>query len=91
MSSQIKKIVLDLDGKEVELTLRQAKKLYVLLSELCGAQEYKKEPIYIPVPFRPWRWDNPYWCWDKTTYYSKSSDELKYGVSYQNNTVTLSV
>ena len=34
MKAEIKKIVLDLSGKEVELTLEQAKQLHSLLDEM---------------------------------------------------------
>jgi len=63
--AEIKKVVLQLDDKEIELSVEQAKKLKSLLNELFGKE---KETIFIdryvpnPYPVYPqpyyWRWDS---------------------------------
>ncbi len=49
----LKKIVLDVEGKEIVLTPEQAKKLHEALDELFGMKE-KKE--YVPYPYNPYPW-----------------------------------
>lgn len=61
MEAEIKKIVLKVDKKEIELTPKQAKKLHELLDEMYGTtlrREYT--PIPYPVVIRDYR---PYWDW----------------------------
>ena len=73
MNDIIKKIVLDLgNGKEIELTLAQGKKLKEILDELFGEKVVTvREPHPIPMPYPlpyplpypdrdPWRWPRPY-------------------------------
>jgi hypothetical protein len=54
--TEIKKIVIELEGKELNLTVESAKKLKELLNELFKDRETVYIPIdrYIP---RPWHWD----------------------------------
>lgn len=61
--AEIKKIVLDLGGKEIELSLDQAKKLNTLLGEMFGlpVQSIPVSPIIIERE-RPW-WIYPYATW----------------------------
>ena len=65
--SEIKKIVLDINGKEIELSLDEAKELQELLGDLFGEQKYISYPVYIqpthqPIyPLTPWRqWETGY-------------------------------
>jgi hypothetical protein len=75
--NEIKKIVLDIDGKEISLNVAQAKKFYRLLDELFGD---KNTYIYPTYPSTPWRW--PY---RDDVYYSTSGDN----VTYNNTTAEL--
>ena len=84
MKNSIKKIVLDLGGKEVTLTLEQAKRLHELLNELCGE---KKKIEYVPVRYPYWDWYRPIWRYDSPTYTSGGTSSAY----YSSNTVTLSV
>ena len=84
MKGSIKKIVLDLGGKEVTLTLEQAKKLHELLDELCG--EKKTEYVPYPVRYPYWDWRRPYWH-DGPTWTSSNGTSA----CYDSGTVTLSV
>ena len=72
--AEIKKIVLDLSGKEVSLTTEQAKKLHELLDELFG-----KETIYIPGPIVI---ERDHWWWHPTqpmwTCSNSSGTEVRY-------------
>ena len=83
MKAEIKKIVLDLGGKEISLSPEQAKRLYELLDEMYGEHEvvkYRDWPIYIDRWKPYWRYPEPYytlcssdtssqstWSYDKTT------------------------
>jgi hypothetical protein len=49
----IEKLVLDLGGKKVELTVDQAKKLAAALDEMFGTKE---RVVHVPYYERPWRW-----------------------------------
>ena len=65
--AEIKKIILSLGDKEIELNLDQAKKLYNLLNEIFQVKtvEIPKYPIIIER-HRPY-WDYPYVTWWDTT------------------------
>jgi len=86
MKNIIKKVVLDLDGKEVELTLEQAKKLHELLNELCG--EKKTEYVPYPVRYYYWSWNRPYWHYDGPTWTSSDGSS---SACYSDCIVTLSI
>lgn len=63
MSVQIEKIIIEIDGKKIKLTLPQAKELQNILDETIGANKrnvvvYPSSPVIIERPIRP-RWD--YW------------------------------
>lgn len=69
--TEIKKIVLQVEGKEVILTVEGAKKLKSLLNNLFGNDIIKEIKIierdhYHPVPYNPWKWDyiKPNWICD---------------------------
>jgi len=65
--AQIKKIVIEIDDKEIELTLEQAKGLYDKLKELVGDREsiYIPYPVYPPYDPHPIPWVAP-WTWCST-------------------------
>lgn len=75
----IKKVVLDLDGKEIVLTIEQAKKLKKVLSEMFG-KEIVKELIIKEKKYYDWFYPKPY--------YQLISDS---SVKFSNNTVYCSV
>ena len=55
-SVDISRVVIDIGGKEIELSLDEAKELKDILNETFGN---KQEPIYIPSPYpvyEPWRY-----------------------------------
>lgn len=62
---QVKKLVIELNGAEVELTMAQARELRAALNEIFGEdvrREVVREPIVIPYR-EPWTWPyrRPYW------------------------------
>jgi hypothetical protein len=58
MEKMIKKIVIDIDGKEISLSPDQAQRLCAALMDLTGVKTQKE---YVPYyPYAPWR---PYWTW----------------------------
>lgn len=66
--TEIKKLVIEVDGKEITLALDKAEKLFEALKEL-----FDKKVVYIPgptvyrEPYRPWYWRNPDWVWCSTS------------------------
>mgnify|MGYP003288971545 CR=1 FL=1 len=56
----VKKLVIELNGKDVELTMAQARELHAALNELF--EERVREVSY-PIYRRPyvWPWAKPYW------------------------------
>jgi hypothetical protein len=71
---KIKKLILELSGKDVELTLAQAKELQAALNELFEEKvKVVKEKEYVPYhvsyrsprPWVPWR-DTSWITWDTT-------------------------
>jgi hypothetical protein len=54
---EIKKLVLELDGKEISLSIDSAEKLYKALDELFN-KNVITTPTFVPVPYytRPWYW-----------------------------------
>lgn len=67
-SNIIKKIVLNIEGKEISLTPEQAQKLLVALTDLLGVKkEVIKEKEYVPYPVYPSYPYRPYWHWDTYT------------------------
>ena len=84
MNNEIKKIVLDLNGKEVELTLEQAKSLHKLLDQMFGEKVISTYPIFVERPiYTPhWRWQDPTWC-DVSTNINMSYSEADKSVSFK--------
>lgn len=76
MSAKIQKIVLNIDGEEIKLTLEQAKELQKLLSETFGEEKMTFVNSYPIVIERPIRLVRPYW-------------QVDYGPSY-GGTITFS-
>ena len=66
--AEIKKIVLDLGDKEVEISPKQARKLHQLLDEMYGTKD-----ITIPAPIIIRDKYYPYWEYPTPTWYSKDS------------------
>ena len=61
----IKKLVLELDGKKVELSMSQARELFKSLEELFGQKIIREyQPYTAPyIPMVPYRGPKPYiWC-----------------------------
>ena len=89
MSDIIKKIVLDLGKKQVELTPEQAKKLKAALDEMFGERVVRE--VY---PNDYWRW-YPYWSYDKVdrtptvTWGCQTTNGCS--ASYSDNTMTMKV
>lgn len=56
----IKKMIIELNGKDVELTIAQAKELHAALNELF---EEKERVVPYPVYRRPYVWPyrDPFW------------------------------
>ena len=88
--AEIKKIVLDLDGVEVNLDIKQAKMLHKLLAEM-----FDKEIINIPVsyPICPQRWFevpcSPYWGYTEYSWKSSAGSQVVY--CSDNNTINCSL
>ena len=82
MNNAIKKVELDLGGKVISLTPKQAKTLKEALDDLFGSKvihehEYIPSPKPYPVePYKPWQEPyKPFWEWlDKRPTYWFSSD-----------------
>lgn len=70
---EIKKIVLDLGGKEVELTVKQAKALHGLLDEMYGEKmlNFPSPPIVI-------RESRPYWDYFQPVWTCSQGMDVKY-------------
>jgi hypothetical protein len=69
----IKKVVLDIDGKEIELSVEQAKKLKGALDDMFGVKEVHHDHY----PNWPWYWDYDYFRprypgWSDTTVWGNS-------------------
>lgn len=77
MGAKLKKIVLDVDGKEVALTLKQVKELNKELNTLLGIPE--KEFVYpnYPYPYKP----TPFW-YEVTDITTTGYDNLRNMVTY---------
>jgi hypothetical protein len=57
--SEISKIVLDVNGKKIELSVEEAKELKDILGNLFGKVEIQKEFVPYSVP-QPYIWREPY-------------------------------
>lgn len=88
----IKKVVLEVEGKEITLTVEGAKKLKDLLSELFGKEiirevrvenHYKQYPIY-------WQYTAPsYDKWNQV--YCRAGESSTVKATFDNNTLALAV
>ena len=67
--AEIKKIVLDLGDKEIELSVTQAEKLTELLGNMFGKKEVTIAPSY-PIVIERYR---PYWIYGSQTWDYSSS------------------
>lgn len=77
----IKKMVIELNGAEIELTMAQARELYAALGELF---QEKTRDVFIPQPYpvRPyrWPWREPYWLCASGTRVTLSDSSVKLSV-----------
>lgn len=76
----IKKLVIELDGKDVELTMAQARELKAALDEIFGEKVREVHipspyPIY-PRPFR-WPWREPYYLCSSGTRATLSDNSMR--------------
>lgn len=89
---KIEKIVVDIDGQKVELTMSQAKRLSEILGEMFDLKRYS--PPYYPIiierdPVNPWV--NPpitYWHHQSPSWISENSGVP---MSIENNAVCLEI
>ena len=78
--ARIEKIVLDLGGEKVSLSVEQVQKLRTILNELFGQQVItvgNPYPVVVPCyPVTPWYWryNNP--TWGGTVTYSSTSGSV---------------
>ncbi len=70
--AEIKKIVMDIGGEEVNLDMDQAKKLYELLGDLFGSQVISTPSPYPIIIER----ERPYWTGPYITWTGGGSDFL---------------
>lgn len=79
MRTTIKKLVIELNEKDVELTMPQAKELYAALSELF---QEKERVVSVPYPVRPyrWPWREPYWVCESGTRMRLSDSSVRLSV-----------
>lgn len=77
----IKKLVIELDGKDVELTMAQAKELHAALNEIF---EEKVREVAYPVyrPYR-WPWREPYWLCASGTKATLSDNSVRLSLKAQ--------
>lgn len=78
MSAKIQKVVLNIDGEEIKLTLKQAKELQKLLDETFGGEKITFANPYPVVIERPIRVVRPYWQVD---YHPSWSDTITFTCS----------
>ena len=76
--TKIEKLVLSIGGKEMTVSIEDAKKLHEALKELFGSSTtYTTYPIFIDRPVYPYQHWKPY-------YYSNQSGNINCSSSYQN-------
>ena len=86
MKAEIKKIVLGLGKKDIELTVDQAKKLHGLLDEMFGKKNiYDIRPYPYPIVIERAR---PYWI-DTTPQWT--CDDAQFSYTSDNHTMSLSL
>jgi len=75
----IKKIILDLEGKEVNLSVEEAERLYNDLGRVFGRRDFIPYPVY---PYIPYSYPEPYKIvWDTGSTYESSAVDIKYALS----------
>lgn len=78
-SASVKKIIIELNGKDVELTMAQARELHSALSEIFGERVREViTPIY-PRPYR-WPWYQPSWICSSGTKATLSGSSMRLSV-----------
>ena len=79
----IKKVVIELNGTDIELTTTQARELQSALNELFGekVREVRIPEIYpvYPRPYR-WPWREPFWKCSGGTYATLSDSSVRLSV-----------
>ena len=87
--AEIKKIVLDLGNKEVELTVGQAKRLHIVLDDMFGEKTvYTSYPVW-PIIIERQR---PYWFHGEPyLYYEGHYDGTATQMSYTGETQTMNL
>lgn len=77
----IKKVVIELGGKDVELTMAQARELHAALDEIF---EEKVREVTVPVYRRPyvWPWHEPYWLCKSGTEARLSDSSVRLSVKH---------
>ena len=87
--AEIKKIVLDLGGVEVGLTLEQAKNLYEILHEMFGAKSTYVHPTYWPIYYPDPATSYPSWSYTEDTWHSSSCNSFVIKANYNSETETV--
>ena len=64
----IKKIIIEVKGKNIEMSLKEAKKLHEDLKELFDHDTFRYVPYY-PYPYRTYSW------WDTTPQWTGGTDD----------------
>ena len=86
--TQIKKVVLEVEGKEIVLTVNGAKKLKEALNELFGREVIKE--IHLKDNYIPYY--KPFWSYGTETYKNTcTSPDYLNNIKFGNNTLTCSV
>ena len=94
--AEIKKIVLNLGGKEVGLTLEQAKELHGVLDKIfgktvpiCPSYPYPSVPVssYYPII---WYQQLPYWHWEDSRSWQAPCGDIG-SITYANSTATIAI
>ena len=88
--AEIKKIVLDLGNKEIELTIGQAKKLNAALGEMFDEKTVYVDRQTWPIVIERHR---PYWIYSEPqwTYSPNTGTASNYQMSYTGETQTMSL
>lgn len=79
----VKKMVIELNGKDVELTMEQARELQVALNELFGEkvrEVIRPQPYPVPEPYPvPSPWRRPYhWPWIEPVWIGRGGTRFQY-------------
>lgn len=75
----IKKMVIELGGKDVELTMAQARELKEALDELFGEKVreiVRPQPYPVPEPYPVIPWRRPYWPWREPIWISRMGSKF---------------